>query len=79
MPEVIGLSDGDEARRCVHGRSGLRESRRTQHPADCRRSEVQTRAGENPGDSDSSHGGAEHFQPPYNVPDEFGEPIHRFR
>jgi len=40
---------------------------------------VETRTGENPGDPYSPHSGAKDLQPPHDVADEVGEPIHRFR
>src|SRR6266581_2933869 len=79
MPEVVRLANGDDTRRCLRGQERLRRSRRAQHPADRGRAEVQTRTGQNPGDLDSPHGGAEDLQPPHDVANEVGEPIHRFR
>lgn len=77
MPQVVRLPGGDDARRWLQGPAGFRGSRRAQHPADGRRAEVQTRTCENPGDPDSPHGGAEDLQPPPEVADEVGEPVHR--
>jgi hypothetical protein len=79
VPEVVRLPGGEHATRCIRGVSGLRWLGRAQHPADRRRPEVQTRTGEDPGDPDSPHRGAKHFQPPDQIGDELGEPIHRFR
>src|SRR5438093_4497708 len=77
MPEVARPAGGDDARRDLRGRHRFMRSRRAQHPANRRRSEMQTRTGENPGDPDSPHGGAQDLQTADEVADEVGEAIHR--
>lgn len=77
MPEVVRLASGDGPDDGVSGRGRAWAPILSQHPAHRRRREVKTRTRQYLGDLHSPHSGTEELQPPHDVANEFGEPVHR--
>ena len=78
MPEVVRLPGGDDARGRLKYPLGLGPPRIPLHPANRRRAEVETSAGENLSELHFPEGGTEDLETPHEVGDEIGELVHWF-
>jgi len=76
VPDVIWIPGGHGTREGARHRCGRGPRSVGQHPLDGGRSKVQTRPAENLSNLDLSHRRTQHLEPPHDVGDEIGEPVH---